>query len=681
MRKTSLIILLLLPLFLKAQVPTEELEQEIESIAEGNEEDNTDLIQLAENLEALRSRPIELNFATMEQLQQIPYLNIFQIANLLSYRDATGFIYGAFELQMIKGFDEQTIERILPFISFTTQKTIPELKAKKIWRYSNHNLLLRSNFNLQERRGFRSQEENGYLGGPANYYLRYRGTYQDLISMGFTAQQDAGEPFGGEYQPQFFDFLSGHLALQNFGNLKTLILGDFQAEFGQGLALWSSLAFGKSAEAVEIKRYPRGLRPFTGAEENRFFRGLAATYQLKSIEISAFYSSHKVDANLNGFDSLQNPLSVSSLQLGGLHRTENELLDKDANRLNTLGGNLNYDYKNLSTGITAVHYELNLPLETGRQVYQQFRFNGKRLSNLSWDFNYLFRDLNIYGEVAISDNGATSQTAGIQSHPADGFYASVQFRNIDKRYQFLYNAPFAEAGQYGETGTYLGLQWQVNRWLELKSYLDLYRFSWLSFRADAPARGREFLTQADFYIDRRFSAYLRFRTERRQRNTSNETLDIKPLPTLIWQQRSNARLHAVYSISAQWRLSSRIELSFFDEANQCETGSVIFQDLRYRLKNIPLQLTTRFALINTNSFDTRIYAYENDLTYAFSIPPYYGRSTRFYLLADWDILPRFTLQGKFGLSTFYDREEISSGLQAIDGNEISELRLQIRWRF
>lgn len=681
MRSLVLVIVLLLPGFLKAQVPTEELEQEIESIAEGNEEDNPDLIQLAENLELLRNKPLAINFATKEELQQIPYLNIFQIANLLSYREATGLIFGAFELQMIKGFDDKTIARISPFINFNTKKTTPDLKIPKIWRYSKHNLLLRSNFNLQEREGFKPETKNGYLGGPANYYLRYRGRYQDLLSVGLTAQQDAGEPFGGKHQPQYIDFLSGHVALQNYGRLQNLILGDFQAEFGQGLALWSSLAFGKSAEAVEIKRYPRGFRPFTGAEENRFFRGLASTYQMAGIKLSAFYSNRKVDANLNRFDSLQNLLTVSSLQLGGLHRTENELLDKDANRLSSLGANINYDYKNLSTGITAVHYELELPLESGSRPYQHFRFSGKQLSNFSWDFNYMFQDLNIYGEVALSDNGASAQTIGVQSHPADGFYATIQARHFDKRYQFLYNAPFAEAGQYGETGTYFGIQWQVNKWLELKSYLDLYKFSWLSFRADAPALGREFLAQIDFYINRRFSAYLRFRTERRQRNPGGNGDQAEPIPNLNWQQRSNARLHAVYSLSSEWRLSSRIELSFFDEAGQSETGSVIFQDLRYRLKRIPLQLTTRLALINTSSFDTRIYAYENDLTYAFSIPPYYGRSTRFYLLADWDILPRLTLQGKYAISTFYDREEIGSGLQAIEGNVISELRLQIRWRF
>lgn len=679
--RSLFLLMFLLPACIIAQVPTEELEQEIESVAEGNEEGNTDLIQLAENLELLRNRPLAINFATKEELQRIPYLNIFQIANLLSYRDATGHIYGAFELQMIKGFDKQTIARILPFINFNTQKTVPELQAHKIWRYSNHNILLRSNFNLQERKGFKPNTENGYLGGPANYYLRYRGRYQDLISVGFTAQQDAGEPFGGNYQPQFFDFLSGHLALQNYGNLKSFIVGDYQAEFGQGLALWSSLAFGKSAEAVEIKRYPRGFRPFTGAEENRFFRGVAGTYQMGTIKLNAFYSSRKVDANVNRFDSLQNPLVVSSLQQGGLHRTENELLDKDANRLTSMGANINYDYKNLSTGITAVNYQLELPLEAGSQPYQKFRFSGSNLSNVSWDFNYIFQDLNIYGELALSDNGATAQTLGLQSHPADGFYATLQARHFQKDYQFLYNAPFAEAGQYGETGTYLGMQWQLFPWLELKSYLDFYRFSWLSFRADAPAHGREFLAQADFYINRRFSAYFRFRHETRQRNGGQETNDLKPIPELVWQQRSNARLHAVYNLSSFWRLSSRIELSYFDEAGQSETGSVIFQDLRYRLNRIPLQLTTRLALINTSSFDTRIYAYENDLTYAFSIPPYYGRATRFYLLADWDILPRLTLQGKYAISTFYDRDQIGSGMQAIDGKSVSELRLQIRWRF
>ncbi len=674
LRALLTILILGIGLILRAQVPTEELENELESLAEGNEENETDLIQLAENLQILQQNPIEVNFASSEDLEQIPYLNIFQIANLLRYREETGMLYGAFELTVIKGWDQATIAQVLPYLSFATQKVVPEIKLKNVARYSQHNLLARSILDLQPRQGFK---DGSYKGPRGNHYLRYRGQYQDLISIGFTAQQDPGEPWGGPYQKLGVDFLSGHLALSNYGALKNLVVGDYQVEFGQGLALWSSLAFGKGAETVGIKRFARGVRPFTGAEENRFMRGVASTWQIQDWEVSAFYSRHAIDANVDELDTSLQALNVSSLRTTGLHRTAGELSGKDQNTLQTMGGNVNFNYQQLKVGATLVNYQLELSLQASDRVYQKFRFSGKEVTNSSLHFNYLFLDLNIFGEIAFDAQGHSAQILGLQSQPAEAFHASLLVRNLAKEYRFIYNAPFAETGANGERGAYLGLQWQLHKDWQWRAYLDVYEFTWPRFRADAPSRGNDLLSQFNWQGSRWLSAYLRFRQETRQMNSQQETR----IQGLEWEQRYSLRLHAVYTLASQWRLSSRYEHSWYHLGSQAETGSVLFQDLRYQFNRWPLQLTARYALINTASFNTRIYAYENDLTYAFSIPPYYGESTRFYLLADWDLTKDLTFQAKYAITRFFDRAEISSGNQAINGPVNSELRMQLRWRF
>ncbi|MGB0177113.1 MAG: helix-hairpin-helix domain-containing protein, partial [Owenweeksia sp.] len=657
---------------LRAQTPSRSLEYEIESIAEGNEENETDLVQLAEQLELLKENPIQVNFADLEGFQKLPYLNIFQVHNLLEYRRQTGLIFSPYELLAVKGFDKETIDKILPFLEFTTQESVPSLKARNVRLYSNHNIIYRTIVPFQRRAGF--IDPDGYQGSPESHYLRLRSTYKDVLSFNVTAQQDAGEPFGGSTG---VDFLSVHLALQNYGRLRNLIIGDFQAEFGQGLALWSGLTFGKSAEPVEIKRYARGFRPFSGAEENRFFRGAAATYRfLDGVDVSLFYSNNRIDANVSSLDTLTQNAIVSSLQTTGLHRTESEIADKNTNILQAIGGNINYRGEQFSLGGTVVNYQLGSPLEQSPRLYQQFRFSGTDLAQYSVDFNYLFRDINLFGEVAISDNGAWAGTAGLQSHPADALYLTVLYRHFKKEYQFLYNAPFAENGNYGERGTYLGFQWLLNRVFQLRSYLDIYRFEWLRFRVDAPSRGRDFLVQLDASISRRFSMYFRFKNEIQEVNNPQET----PNPDLVFQARNNFRVHSSYQVFNNLRMASRFELSYYDIGGEHEKGNVLFQDIQYQFRNVPLKLSLRYALIDTRSFNTRIYAYENDLTYAFSIPPYYGKSNRFYLLADWDVFQNLTFQAKYSITKFTDREEISSGLSMIDGNVQSGLGLQLIWK-
>ncbi len=664
---------------LLAQVPDKgELEMEIESIAEGNEENETDLIQLAENLQLLKANPIEVNFSEAEDLEKLPYLNVFQINNLLQYRKRTGPIYTPYELTAVKGFDKETIEQILPYLSFSTQQSIPNLKLKNVLRYGRNDLILRGTQILQERKGFIDSLHNGYLGSPQNLYLRYKWTYRDYLSVGLVAQQDAGEPFGGPYQNTGVDFLAGHIALTNYGNLKSLIIGDYQAQFGQGLALWSSLAFGKSAEAIEIKRYAPGFRAYTGSEENRFFRGAAATYRFfDALDVSAFYSNNKIDANRIVSDSTGTVDFVSSLQTTGLHRTINELEDKNANTLQSLGGNVNLKANNFSIGATVVNYQLETSLEPGTQLYQKFRFSGNQLTNISLDANYLFRNLNIFGELAADDHQKLAGSVGFQSNPADGFYLTILYRNIDKEYRALFNAPFAESGNYGEKGTYLGTQWQLNRTFLLKAYADIYRFSWLRFGVDAPSRGRDLLAQLEMNFSRYFSGYIRLKNEVQQTNSDSED----PIRKLVDRSKTTLRFHLAYSLTSQIKMASRVEYAYYNQENQKDKGFVVFQDLRYHFNTTPLQLTARYAIIDVDSYDARIYAYENDITYAFSIPPYYGRSSRFYLLADYEITSRINLQARYAISTYLDRDEISSGNQLIEGNKISELKIQLRIKF
>lgn len=678
MKRLALILAFLFSLSANAQTPAKgELEMQIESIAEGSEDEETDLLQLAENIQILQANPIELNFATAEDLEKIPYLNVFQIHNLLQYRQHTGTIFTPYELQAIKGFDQATIQMILPFLSFNTEKAIPDLKLKNIVRYGYHDVTLRSGRILQERKGFIDSTENGYLGSPYNSLLRYRWRYRDYLSIGLVAQQDAGEPFGGPYQKAGADFWAGHIALTNYGNLQKLIIGDYQAQFGQGLALWSTLAFGKSAEAVEIKRYARGFLPYAGSEENRFMRGAAATYRLwKKLDVSAFYSKNKVDANRVIADSLL-PEEISTFQTTGLHRTESEIYDKDANTLSQLGGNLHFRGNTFSAGFTVVNYQLEKELQAGSQLYQKYRFSGSELTNYSLDFNYIFKSINLFGEIATDDQMNLAGVAGFQSNPADGLYFTLLYRNLAKAYQAIYNAPFGESGNYGEQGTYFGLQWQLNKTFLLKSYVDLYQFKWLRFGVNAPSKGQDYLAQLEAYFSRYFTAYVRLKHEVQQITADRET----GISQLMERSKSTVRFHFGYSVSSQLRMASRLEYSFYDEDQLDETGYVLFQDVKYYFRRTPLQLTARFSLVETDSYNTRIYAYENDLTYVFSIPPYYGRSSRFYLLASYDLNQSIDLQAKYGYFHFYDRDEISSGLNTIQGNKLSEIKAQVRIKF
>jgi hypothetical protein len=108
---------------------------------------------------------------------------------------------------------------------------------------------------------------------------------------------------------------------------------------------------------------------------------------------------------------------------------------------------------------------------------------------------------------------------------------------------------------------------------------------------------------------------------------------------------------------------------------------LIYQDLVHRPLSSPLELSLRFALFDTESFDARLFAYESELIGVFAIPPYYGRGIRWYAMAHLTPLRGVDLWVRYGAFIYQDQDVISSGLQEIPGNTRSDLKLQLRWKF
>ena len=101
-------------------------------------------------------------------------------------------------------------------------------------------------------------------------------------------------------------------------------------------------------------------------------------------------------------------------------------------------------------------------------------------------------------------------------------------------------------------------------------------------------------------------------------------------------------------------------------------GFMILQDINYRFRKIPLSVWYRYCIFKTDDWDARLYAYENDLLYSFSIPALSGIGTRNYLMAKWDINDFAEIRIKYGITsvdespnTTANREEVRFQLKII----------------
>jgi len=653
----------------------QKIEERIENIAQTADE-NTDFTELADNLKYFSENPINLNSTSKRELEQLDLLTDIQIENYFRHLEKHGKLISLEELQTIDGFDAATIRNILPYVELKESYSLDKQTLYKIFKDGKNFLLIRTQRNLETQKGFRPPEDSSdshYPGNPWKYYARYRFTSGRKLSFGVTAEKDQGEEFFKGTQSSF-DFYSAHLFVRDMGFIKSLAFGDYQLAYGQGLTLWTGLAFGKSPDVVNVKKNAYGISPYTSVNEVLFKRGAAISVGSKKFQADLFYSNKKFDGNLT--DTLEQIEQFSSFQESGYHRTHSELADKNAVKEEFFGGHLNYKNKNLSLGFTAVRSEFDKSLAPSPQVYNTFYFIGTELTNAGFDYSYLFRNISLFGEAARSDNGSIAYVNGamISLDPKISF--SVVNRNYPREYHALYANAFRESSSnFNETGTCFGLLVRPKQSITLSGYFDAFSFPWLRYQVNAPTSGFEYLSQATYTPNKKLTMYVRYRQTTKPENASG---DVTPIDAVVNRTQRNYRFDISTKISKSFTLHNRVEIVKLSKETD-ETGFLILQDVTYKPIGSPVSFNMRYALFDTKSYDSRLYAYENDVLYYYSIPSYYYRGSRYYITLRYKVMKGIDVWLRFSQTVYDNQKIISSGLDEIDGNKKSEVKMQVKF--
>jgi hypothetical protein len=474
--------------------------------------------------------------------------------------------------------------------------------------------------------------------------------------------------------------------LENKGRWKKIALGDYQVQFGQGLVLSAGFAVGKGAEPIAtVRRSNLGIRAFTSVLEGTFFRGGAATYSLGRTEVTAFVSRKKVDGNIQAaLDTIENDNIdnfVSSINITGFHRTPQELAQKHQVTEEIAGANAIYrsQDKNLELGVLATGMRYSVPLQRTLNDYNQFDFSGKQNGNVSVAGSYNWQNFNFFGEGAMSKNGGKGVIAGFISSLSPKAEMSMVYRNYERNYQALYSNAFGEATRNSnEQGVYWGLKLKpIKKWT-LALYYDRFKSPWLSFQADAATQGNEYLARLTYQPSRSITIFAQFRSETKDRNLSGNTARIDfVVPTT----RRNYVINLDYKAPEYLSFKSRVQLSDYQQEGGSKThGLALIQDISVKPTS-KLDFTARLAIFQTDDYNTRQYAYEKNVLYAFAIPAYYGRGTRAYFLANYNVTRKMELWLRISRTHYRDVKTVGSGLEEKKSNNDTDLVVQLRYKF
>jgi hypothetical protein len=638
------------------QIQTEEtIEDLLEEPDEGT--DNSDLYELIEHY---LNNPLNLNKASLAELSALPYSDLSTANLIIEHRNKYGVIFSKNELYSISAIPEKVVQKILPFI--TVSDSSSSNKSPKKNDLSNFTLQMRSRIlnDLQRRRGF---EAHKYEGSPYKIYNRLKASYSENIGLGILTDKDAGEY-------SYYDFYSGYLKLSDWYGFKNIIMGDYLVEFGQGLALWSPYGLSKGTDAVyAVKKQSGKLKPYSSASENNFFRGAGTEYIWEHIMIAGFYSSNLVDANIDSISGM-----VTSTPLDGLHRTNTESAKRKSIREISYGAIMEYNISgSLSTGILYYTSLFN------RSFYSSdiHDINGNKFKYYSIYLDLYIKYFNVFGEYSFSGNSVASIN-GLHFSPSPIFSYTLIIRNYPPNYINLHGYGFGErsGATQNEFGIYNGFRWRTSLGI-LNFYYDQFKFPYATTDNPLPSEGNEFMVNFSSRLSKKLEANTRIKHENKE-----VTISVDRRDHLVRRIKQSYRFELIYTLSDYIRFKSRAEYSnyYIRDTHLSSEGYLFFEDVRIQPVN-NLFIYGRAIFFQTDSYNSTIYEYENDLTGILSTTGLSGEGVRFYFVIKYGLFKRINLSFKYS-ETYKPKEtSIGTGYQEIEGNLDNRIGLQLDINF
>lgn len=659
----------------------------IEMLIENETEDSEDS-ELLDRLQALQNEPVDINTANSDQLQLIPYIDAILATKILEYRIRNTKFYSIIELRYVEGIDDILYEKIKKFVVVKTSKvdfTKDEFGVVQKIRDSRtgfmHNLFVefRSRFSndLQPSAGY--LKSNGYVGTRPKLYNRLKARYNTggyKFSAGILAEKDPGEQ-------KFADHLGGYAEMKAPIVLNHLLAGDYTLEFGQGITLWGSYSFSKGSEAVSgIKKKGDDINSYSSVNEVQYFRGVAGKVKLPSsfgdFSLFGFYSNNNIDASI---DTTLDQLS--SLYEDGYHRTQSEINRDNSGKEKLLGGRFLYESKIFATtkiGLTYYRSEYSKPFK-----YKSiFDFSGSTSNGLGIDYDIVIKNINFFGEWARSYTDVVGGIAGVKFLFLKQADVIFLVRNYPKNFIMLHSYGFGEQSgtSQNEFGIYSGIKFKIGRLVTVNAYYDQFKFPYATFFNPVPTSGNDFLIHTEWNAARNLKVYTKYKSERKEDVTDFINQYGLEEDRIYTRHQTNYRIQFDYDIFKTFRVRSRLEYVFvdYDATATSQKGILFFTDFRVKpFKD--LLLDGRFIIYQTDSFDSRIYEFENELNGVISNLGLYGKGRRWYLMLKYKPYNFLELSAKYAETIYEGAKSTGSGNDQVLGDLKNRFSLQLEVKF
>jgi len=581
--------------------------------------DAVDFEQLQTDLYALHANPIDLNHTNEEELKQLYFLSPRQIDDILLYADRHPF-ESLYELQLIPSLADYEIRDLLPFIQIANdQSPITNnniMYAREVFAHAKHELVARVDAR---------NIEDTLSTDPVFAQFRYRFDYQRRVTFGAQLRR----PVGGMAQDLQY---GAYLQLTDIApHVHKIVGGNYQASFGQGLVLAPIFHSGKSMYVASAGMQQQGLRHYGGAD-GASMHGAGTTLRWKwgkstRLDVSALYSMRRAN---------------------------------DSTWQHTIGANLTLRHKRLEVQLTGIENIWSDSIRPYRNAkYNQHYFRGFHQAVLGASVRYNHGWFDLFGEVATSQNhqseitndkspyGAsrseeiTNDKWGVGTlvecrfYPADGVNLIALYRYYSPWFDNAWGYGFSETSRINdENGGYIGFDiTRLKNW-RFSGYGDVFYFSGYKYGLGDATKtiGYDAMFETQYHS-----------------NQQSQITNHKYWLSFRLRAKKKANL-STYSARFQfdwskgpWGLRTTADANYVESYGVSLAQDIAYDFTPYTVHHTPLSLRLRLQAFDAREWSNRIYLYEHDVLYSFSIPATYGLGGRAYLCLKWQIINQLAL--------------------------------------
>jgi opacity protein-like surface antigen len=649
------------------------------------EEDDPAAAELKEMLDLWMEKPLCVNSEEVAALADQKLITLYQYNKLKEYRMMYGDLLTLFELKNIDGWNLDLARKVAPYLT-TAPSPDPYYLSEPGNNRIRHQLVMKTAFAAQKRKGYSeipsgdSLSESYYCGPAYRFGLRYDMEWGRKLEAGIRIEKDPGEPWlvNNEFlQTEYsgLDHLSGYLRFNTRGLIRTVILGDYRLTFGYGLNYGGSSMMAGNGQGLT---YPsHRLRANTSMSESGFLRGIAAYLSKGRTSLTLFYSYLKLDGTSLQTDTLGRRLSFSSVDYSGMHRSVNELAQRKQITENLFGGHVIFTNNWLKLGLISYYQELDVAVKPKAEAYSQFRFAGRTNLVSGLTMAVWLRKIRFASEISRSKNGGFGLVSGIEFIPVDGISIDLAYRYFSHDYQNLHGAGF-QGGSNDDNEE--GIRWHIrmetaSRWL-INLTADVCSNRWVTYQLPSPSRQWSAILSTERAWRDMGGLYF---SARYKKLTSKPSGEFSHILHPGYDEQVGLKLEGRYAVMKRFEFKTRVAMNYFREHPlPGSAGWLLFQDIGYTAIRWPVRIWMRICFFESETFETRLYAYENDVLFDFSSFMHDGKGTRAIFMIKYNPWPRLDIWFRIASVNYRDRPVISSGWDEIEGDRLEELEFQFR---